>query len=505
MRIDGESHEHADTGDGSDAAFSEVQAKLGAAWSLNKPGVETNHVLIVLPSYSIGESLLSHYADRIASLEHRFLVAFLMLDRIPGCEMVFLTSEAPSDEVIDYYCSLVPPDRRQDVRRRFRVMVVPDSSAQAVATKLLRRKDLMEELRGWVGGRPALIEPWNVTGDEVCVATQLGVPINGTDPALWPLGYKSAGRKLFAAAGVPAPFGCEDVRTVDDVVAAVTSLRASRPQASGVVIKHDNSGAGDGNVVLRFRGEDESGLRETVEALPDWYLRDLRLGSVVEELVTGEAFASPSVQVDISPFGEVSVLSTHEQLLGGEDGQVYMGCRFPADPGYAAEIAAHGAALGRELAGRGAIGRLSVDFAAARDAGGRWSVYALEINLRKGGTTHPYAVLRNLVTGRYDTGSGCWMAPDGTPRFYVSTDNLVDDAWLDLPATDVIEAVSRADLSYNHGSGTGVVLHMFTGLQIDGRVGLTAIGCSRDHADDLREASRAAIDACAASSTARGS
>src|SRR5215470_19720522 len=55
------------------------------------------------------------------------------------------------------------------------------------------------------------------------------------------------------------------------------------------------------------------------------------LPGVVEELIAGARFASPSVQLDISPSGEVAVLSTHEQLLGGEAGQVYVGCRFPAD------------------------------------------------------------------------------------------------------------------------------------------------------------------------------
>jgi hypothetical protein len=49
---------------------------------------------------------------------------------------------------------------------------------------------------------------------------------------------------------------------------------------------------------------------------------------------------------------------------------------------------------------------LSVDFAAAGDADGRWQVFALEVNLRKGGTTHPYTVLRNLVPGRYDSEHG---------------------------------------------------------------------------------------------------
>ncbi len=41
------------------------------------------------------------------------------------------------------------------------------------------------------------------------------------------------------------------------------------------------------------------------------------------------------------------------------------------------------------------MGRASIDFAAARDADG-WNVAALEINLRKGGTTPPIATLRNF-------------------------------------------------------------------------------------------------------------
>jgi hypothetical protein len=214
---------------------------------------------------------------------------------------------------------------------------------------------------------------------------------------------------------------------------------------------------------------------------------------VVEELVTGARATSPSVQLDISPYREVTVLSTHEQVLGGESRQVYMGCRFPADPAYAAELAGYGELVGRHLADRGVIGRLSVDFIAVADETGRWGLYALEINLRKGGTTHPYAVLRNLVPGRYDVGVGRWCAADGTSRYYQSTDNLVDPLWLGLPPADVIRAVDASGLRFDHRTGTGVVLHMLSCLAIDGRLGLTAIGRSRHHAQALYDATAAAI------------
>jgi len=141
----------------------------------------------------------------------------------------------------------------------------------------------------------------------------------------------------------------------------------------------------------------------------------------------------------------------------------------------------------------GALGRFSLDFAVTRDAAGHWNIYALEVNLRKGGTTHPYAALRNLVPGRYDAESGQWIAKDGTTRAYCSTDNLVHESWLGIPPKRIIGAVAEAGLQFDYASGTGVVLHMLSCLAIDGRFGLTAIGNSSAHATELFEAAKKAL------------
>ena len=242
---------------------------------------------------------------------------------------------------------------------------MPDPSHRPIAEKLLDRPDLIAEIRRLIAGRPAYIEPWNVSDPEVAVALELDAPINGSPPRLWPLGFKSAGRRLFKEAGVPVAAGCEDVRTIDDVLAAIAAVRTARPHVTGVVIKHDDSGAGDGNRVIDLRTPGD--LRGTLEALPEWYLRDLADGAVVEELITGTRFTTPSVQIDVLPDRRVVVLATHEQVMGGDGGQVYMGCRFPADPAYVAELARLGDAVGERLAEHGVLGRSSVDFAAARD------------------------------------------------------------------------------------------------------------------------------------------
>jgi len=484
-------------------AYGALERRLGPALAANRPGSDVDHVVIALPSYSVSESLMSHYGDRIPSLEHRYLGATLIPARIPSCELIYISTRRPEQVAIDYYPSLLPPDLRSATEGRIRIIEWNDGTPRSVAAQLVHRPDLVAGLRGIIGDRPALIEPWNVTQHEVDLALALGVPINGTRPELRPIGFKSAGRRLFAEAGVPVPLGREDVRTVEDVIEAVRSIRAEHPGAPGVVVKHDDSGAGDGNIVIDLQPLDASDdpatwLRRTVEALPEWYLRDLALGGIVEERIAGTRFTSPSAQADILPSGEVVVLATHEQVLGGESAQVYLGCRFPADPGYAPRLASYAQAVGGRLARLGALGRFSVDFVAAGDRDGDWRLYALEVNLRKGGTTHPYSALRNLVPGAYVPADGRWVTTaDGSPRAYSATDNLVDPAWRGLPAADAIHAVDRAGLRFDHRTRTGVVLHMLSGLAIDGRLGLTAIGTDPDAARDLHEGTRAALDAVA--------
>ena len=158
------------------------------------------------------------------------------------------------------------------------------------------------------------------------------------------------------------PTRCEDVHDVDELLGAVDHIIARRPITRAVVIKHDDSAAGDGNVVVPIRdthdrrlSRDE--LRDAVTALPDWYLTDLASGGVVEELVEGDQTSSPSVQFDVRPGGDVQMLSTHDQILGGENGQVFVGCRFPARAEYAPQLARDATAVARELGSHGGAGR----------------------------------------------------------------------------------------------------------------------------------------------------
>ena len=46
----------------------------------------------------------------------------------------------------------------------------------------------------------------------------------------------------------------------------------------------------------------------------------------------------------------------------------------------------------------GVIGQFALDFVVVQDTGGDWLPYAIEVNLRKGGTTHPFLTLQFYLT-----------------------------------------------------------------------------------------------------------
>ena len=111
-------------------------------------------------------------------------------------------------------------------------------------------------------------------------------------------------------------------------------------------------------------------------------------------MIEGEVKESPSVQMRISPLGVVQILSTHDQMLGGPSGQSYLGAVFPADPAYSRLITSDAAKIGDRFVRTRNVRRFALDFLVVKRDDGQWQPFAIEVNLRKGGTTHPFLTLQ---------------------------------------------------------------------------------------------------------------
>jgi hypothetical protein len=395
---------------------------------------------------------------------------------------------------------------------------VNDSSPASLSEKLLARPRLLAQIKAQVPNpRRSHLIPYNTTELERDIAISLGVPMYGADPRLGDLGTKTGCRRLFAEVDVPHPLGVEGLHSVDEVVDALVGMRRKRPTMSEVIVKLDEGVSGAGNALVDLRGLPASGDPAEAQALKqrvldmqleseetplDAYLAKFAEGGIVEERIVGEEIRSPSVQLRITPDGLVELLSTHDQLLGGASGQSYLGCMFPADPAYARTISQHAVTIADRLVGLKVLGRFAVDFVVVRDPSGDWTAYAIELNLRKGGTTHPFLTLQFLTDGRYQSDTALFMTSTGSEKHLVATDHL-ESPWLRaLSIGDLFDIVARTGLHFHQARQVGIVFHMISCLTEHGRVGLTAVGNSRAEAAALYErAQRVLLDEAGAART----
>jgi hypothetical protein len=482
-----------------DLEFSALQERLRAHWpsvTLRSIGDLERTVVVV---HSVSLDVPTQLIPVFPAYEERFLCLVLSLLRAPRSRVIYVTSQPIHPRVLDYYFELVPELDTPEARSRFLAVSLVDGRNEPLARKLLARPGAIRRIRALVGDPEfAFILPFCVTADEMRLAVELGLPIYGSNPRLNWLGTKKGSRRVFADEGVPHPAGLE-VDDRADLPAAFRELRARG--ARGAVLKLDEGVSGLGNALVDLSATDGDprgaiALEDQESTLPEYLAALDDAGGTVEERIEAVGLRSPSVQLRISPAGQVDVMSTHDQVLGGAHEQTYFGCHFPADQEYAQRIATEGLRVGRRLAREGAIGRASVDFVAVPGNAG-WEPYALEINLRCGGTTHPLFALTTLTDGAYDPLAGEYRSHRGELKHYAATDHLDSPEYRSLTPDDLLDVVAERGLGWDPERETGVVLHMVSALAVAGRIGLTAIGGDLEQARGLYYDLKAAVDEAA--------
>jgi hypothetical protein len=442
--------------------------------------------IVVIPSITFPSVELQKIVG-ICHYEERLMCLLLFLGR-PDVRMVFVTSVPVDPAIVDYYLAFL--DDPEGARSRLTMIAVGDEEPRALSEKLLRDESVLEEIRRAAGDPDqAYVLSFNVTTLEMTLSERLRIALYGPHPDLIALGHKSGSRRIAREAGVEILEGAEDLGSVDEVERAIASLRDRHPDAEAVVIKLNEGFSGQGNAIIDM-GHLASPLHESkttfcsdAESWPSYAQKIAAGGAIVEELERHPAVVSPSVQMRIAPSGAFEVVSTHDQILGGPDDQVYLGCRFPARSDYRMDIQRAAIDVARLLSEKGVIGPFGIDFVVVPGRGGN-RIYLTEINLRMGGTTHPFLMARLVTNGIYDDTTG-ELISDGVPKYYMGTDNLKSATYVGLTPAEVIAAVAEHGLAFDRTSGTGVTLHLLGALPRFGKVGVTSIGDSPHQAEEL--------------------
>ncbi len=460
--------------------------------------------ILVIPSLTLDQRELK----KIEGSEHyeeRLLFSLIRLWN-PRNRLIYVTSVPLHPSIIDYYLQLLPGIPFSHARNRLLLLSTYDSSLKPLTEKILERPRLLKHIRQALRVDKSFMICFNSTDFEAQLSLKLGVPLYAAAPDVQIWGTKSGSRQIFAEAGVPHPDGSLSMWNVADLAEAAAGLWERQPDLKRMVVKLNEGISGEGNALLDLRqipqvAPPKANHKKRVAAITQsfnnmsfqakqevWSTFSERipeLGAIVEAFVEGEIKLSPSVQGRVTPTGEIEILSTHDQILGGPDGQVYLGCKFPASDDYRLQLQEFGLRIGQKLAEKGALERYGVDFITVMQDDGTWDIQTIEINLRKGGTTHPFMTLKLLTNGRYDLSTGLFYSQQGRPKYYIATDNLQKDRYRGLLPNDLMDIIADHRLHFDTGTETGTVFHLMGCLSEFGKLGLTSIGDSPEQAEEI--------------------
>jgi len=434
--------------------------------------------LVALPSVSLGaDELISKMGDP-RKFDERLSFLLLLL-KAPGLRLTYVSSNPLPEDVVNHYLDRLPDP--SDSRSRLTLISLGDSRHRPLAQKLLGNPSALEEVRSSIGDpAAACIVPMDVTPDELALAASLEIPIFGPAAEFGHLGTKSGSRTVARAAGVPVLPGRENLCHRDELKAAVAELQVEDPAIERVILKLDEGFSGEGNAVLDLTDDG----REVIlggDSL-DWpgFLEKMQQGGVIEAFIDAPTLRCPSVQIYVCPDGNVQVLASQEQILGGASGQAFIGCRFPADDDLRAELHVHAQAIAEHLSAEGVQGIFGLDFL-VHGAPGATSVYLCEINLRMGGATAPCFLARLLTGGSYDATTGL-MHAGGKEIHYLSREHV--NAPQGAAFGDLRRRLVEAGLLFSSETVTGVWPHVCTTLG-RGELGYIVFGGSREEIKDI--------------------
>lgn len=489
--------------------FRQLQAQLRDRWQSIDRFDRNDCDILVLPSLTLDQREMTK-VEGAHYYEERLLFSLIRLWN-PQTRLIYVTSQPLPSIVVEYYLQALPGMPFSHARDRLLLFSTYDASAKPLTQKLLERPRLLTRIRQALRPEKSYMVCFNATALERDLSVALGIPLLASDPDLLYWGTKSGSRQIFAEAEISYPDGSELANTADDLAEAAAQLWERQPQLQRIVVKLNEGFSGEGNAILDLQTLQDVPTNQRVKAIrnsfpnlrfqaegecwENYASRLPELGAIVEAFVEGEIKRSPSVQCRITPVGDVEILSTHDQILGGPDGQVYLGCRFPADEAYRLQLQEMGRLVGEILAKKGALERFGIDFMAVHRQGDEWDLQAIEINLRKGGTTHPFMTMKLLTNGRYDRSTGLFYSQQQRPKYYIASDNLQKAAYRGLLPQDLVDIIAYHRLHFDSSTETGTVFHLMGCLSEFGKLGLTCIGNSLREAEDIYDRVVAVLDA----------
>ncbi len=493
--------------------FNELQRRIKINKDLSNFNYRGERTFIVVSGFN-SEILNLRKIKGLDYYEERMLF-YLFLLRYNKTRIVYITSKGFNTKLFDYYLGLISDNKQKIEEMKSRLIHIEvDYKANItipLTNKILKDSKALNKIKKSILNiKTTQLRCFKLGKSERNLAVKLQVPAFGSKEKFDYLGTKSGGRKVFYLAKLNTIPGYSYLKNLTELSIAMAKLLIHYPYYKKLMVKLDTSGSGRGNAIFfakEFLKEnhieisiktDQKKLARTIRQNFCKYISFQMRGQeckeyldefnknhgIVELYIPGEEKYSPSVQMSVSPAGKISIISTHEQILGGPDKQEYLGCRFPSLDAHRDIIIKEALKVGKWMAKKGMMGYFAIDFVVVYKEGKLYKVYPIEINLRKGGTTHPFRIAYYLTGAIYNPRKGMLACGDN-PVYYYAMDKIENKLYKKLKPMELVELVHNSRISFNKDTKRGVLVYMPGMVQKYGKFGAICIGNSRKETEIL--------------------
>lgn len=442
--------------------------------------------------------------------EERMLF-FMFLLKYSRTKIVYVASAGFNEKLFDYYIRLVSTSDEDFAEKKDRLTYISinDSTNDALTRKILKNEKFSDKIKRYISDpKKTVLRCYNPTEVERKLAVKLGVPLFGSKEKFDFVGTKSGGRQIFKLAKTNLLPGYNNIKNFKELAIDMIKLAQKNPKLEKMMIKRNYSSSGKGNCLFfwqKFIDENNTNLKNTSAEVvaklilkkfdeycsfqnvnatyPEYKKRFNDSGGIVEAYAEGDIVFSPSTQILITNQKKGVVASTHEQILGGPDKQVYLGCTFPSKASHRKLIIKEGEKIANCLAQKGVVGNFAIDYVVTYDKEmNNPVVYPIEINLRKGGTTHPFRIAFYLTGAKYNHKTGM-LQYGNTPVYYLAMEFIESPKYVGLDPMELINIVANSKISFNRNTKKGALVYMPGMIHDYGRFGAICIGQSEENAE----------------------
>ncbi|WP_431230460.1 peptide ligase PGM1-related protein [Paenarthrobacter nicotinovorans] len=456
-----------------------------------KPSGMRRTLLVVLYAVDFDETVHSRYPE-IGNFTERGLFHLSRLKDV-GTEIVFIANGPVDSAVIDYHLGYVMSFKAAaavHARERLHIRTPRHLLDSGLSSSVLRDVELLNDLKHLAESADHVeLLIYGSDPNTDAIGRVLGIrPSEGPSTVADTWGNKSGSKRAFERAGIRTPATSKlPVHSREELIEAAQDLFTDR--CTAVIAKIDSTqfGSGIGNIVLNQDLFSPDSLPSVLDRLleVDDFRKNMELHGVVVQEYISEVHRNLGIFGTIDSLGAVRLGPCYEQTSPEVNFGGAISGHLTSE--LCSSIRQATQKVGDLLYEEGYAGCFGIDF--VEDRFGR--LYALEINVRKVGSYHPFAFVDIALSRSTDPERSADPITSGSVVIFRQM--TVPSPGL-LSIDSLLSTLRNSGLLFSRKTGRGVILHILGAVPAFGLLEATCIGDNVSDAMDQLSSMQRLLD-----------